>query len=274
MGPISLTFGFVAAASARETLSSVSALASFFAANHDLDLQSRPSRTYEELATSVREGRSDVAWLPPVAFAWLAERVTAIGSIVRGGRTSYSAALVAREESAFRARSDLAEARVGWVDAWSAAGYVVPRLELGRAPSGLVTPPSFRSETFYGSHREALLALERGDCDVVGTYARTPAPGEPASEGAWSELGLRVVVLETFGEIPPDVLAVRRNLGRQEHEAVSTAFRAAFSVPHGRALVRAVFGGDELREGLEPGHETLRRAYERGVAHGLFDRDA
>jgi len=35
--------------------------------------------------------------------------------------------------------------------------------------------------------------------------------------------------------------------------------------------VRAVFGGDELREGVEADHAALRSAFERATANGLFD---
>ena len=91
-------------------------------------------------------------------------------------------------------------------------------------------------------------------------------------EGAWSELeGVRVRVLATFGSIPSDVLAVRRNLPPAEYRRVLEALRHACSDPVARPLVRAVFGGEELREGIDPGHAALRIAYESGTAKGLFD---
>ena len=155
------------------------------------------------------------------------------------------------------------------LDPWSAAGYVVPRLELAKA--GLDASAVFRSEAFYGSHRDTLLALAKGDCDVVGTYARlSAAEGEP--EGAWSELDdVKVRLITTFGSIPPDVIAVRRNLPPAQYERALSALRHACSDDAARPLVRAVFGGDELHEGVEKGHEKLRREFERATANGLFD---
>jgi phosphate/phosphite/phosphonate ABC transporter binding protein len=265
-----LSFGLVAPPRSGEKLASFDALAAWMRQNVSLDLRARPSSTYEELVSSIRGGSSDVAWLPPVAYAWLAEAVTAVGSIVRGGETTYAAALVVREESAIRTLAGLEKLRAGWVDPWSAAGYVVPRLELVRA--GIDPGAAFRTETFHGSHRDALLALGRDECDVVGTYARTPAGGAQATEGAWSEIDdLRVRVVATFGAIPSDVIAVRRNLAPREHELTVRAFRAACDDAQGRKLMRDVFGGDDLREGIEPGHDALRRAFEAGIASGLFD---
>lgn len=268
-----LSFGLAVSTRSAETTAKIEALARWMKENARIEIEGRPAASYEELVRNVREGSIDIAWLPPVAYAWLAERVTAIGSIARGGKTSYSAALVVREDSPAKSLSDLKDLRAGWADPWSAAGYVVPRLELVRA--GISPSSAFRSETFHGSHRDALLALKRSECDVVGTYARTPEGDAQAREGAWTEIdGLSVRVLATFGAIPPDVVAVRRNLGPREHDLVSSALRSACQDEAGRKLFSAVFDGDELREGTEPGHDELRRAYEKGVARGLFDRDA
>lgn len=257
--PAPMVFGLVAPPGDGEGGAAFEKLAAWMRASGSIELERKAWPTYRALAESVREGKSDIAWLPPVVYAWLAEAVNPLGCIARDGNTSYAAALVTLEDSGVRALGDLAGKRAGWVDPLSAAGYVVPRLELSRA--GIDPAATFASEKFYGTHRDALLALGRGDCDVVGTF-----------EGAWSELeGLPVRVVATFGSIPGDVVAVRRNLPPADFEAALEAFRRARSDAGARPLMRAVFGGDELREGVEPGHETLRIDFERATANGLFD---
>lgn len=254
-----LSFGLVQTKRSGDVLERFDELAAFMRARGLVDLTGRAVTSYKELAASVRDGSSDVAWLPPVVYAWLAEAVTPIGSIVREGETAYSCALVVREDSSIRSVDGLERVRAGWVDPWSAAGYVVPRLELARR--GILPERAFASESFHDGHREALAALARGDCDVAGVY-----------QGAWSGMeDVRVRVLATFGPIPTDVIAVRRNLAPRDYERVREAFRAASSDDEGRALLRAVFGGEELREDLAEGHVALRLAYESGVAQGLFD---
>ena len=264
-----LVFGLVATSPESEASAPFDELAAWMRAHGGVDLGRKTAPTYQALAASVRDGSSDVAWLPPVAYAWLAEAVNPIGSIVREGRTTYSAAIVVREDSKVESLADLSGTRAGWVDPWSAAGFVVPRIELARA--GMDPAATFQSEAFFGTHRDVLLALLRGACDVAGTYARVPEAREDEVEGGWSKLGVRVRVLATYGPIPTDVIAVRRNLAPDSYERVLGAFRAACADETGSALVRAVFGGDELHEGLEPGHDALRRAYERALANGLFD---
>lgn len=254
-----LSFALVQTRSSKETADRFEELAAFLRARGLVELTGRPLPSYKQLAASIRDGSSDVAWLPPVVYAWLAEGVTPIGSIVRAGTSEYSSALVVRDDSSIQGLADLAQVRAGWVDPWSAAGYVVPRLELARR--GILPDKAFRSETFHDSHREALLALGRGACDVAGVYA-----------GAWRDVpDVPVRVLATFGPIPTDVIAVRRNLAPRDHEGVVEALRATTADAKGRELLRAVFGGEELREDLAEGHTALRLAYESGVAHGLFD---
>lgn len=266
-----LAFGLVADAVDDDANAAFTALAAWMREHASLEIERKTAPTYRELAASMRDGSSDVAWLPPVVYAWLAEAVTPVGSIVREGHTSYSAALVVAKDSKLRSLEDLRGTRAGWVDRWSAAGYVVPRIELARA--GVDPTSTFASESFHGTHRETLLALGRGECDVAGTYARTPDDGEEAAvEGAWTTLPeLSVRVLATFGSIPTDVIAVRRNLAPSDYERVVAAFRSACADEGARPLVRAVFGGNELHEGIAAGHDALRLAFESATARGLFD---
>lgn len=271
-----LTFGLVGTGDEAKATTAFDALAQWLEREADVTLERVPARSYEDLAISVREGKSDLAWLPPVVFARIAEGVTALGSIVRAGKTSYAAALVVPESSKVKTMADLQGLRAGWVDPWSAAGFVVPRIEL--AARGVDPATAFRSEKFHGSHRETLLAMDRGECDVVGTFARLPekdaaSPQESAlaTEGAWSAEDVKVRVIATFGPIPTDVIAVRRNLAPDAYERALAALRKASAADDAHELVKGVFGGEQLREGVEPGHETLRRAYERAVANDLFD---
>ena len=271
--PLHLVFGLVSASKEDGATTSFDAFAAWLLAKHDLEVERKAWPTYKSLGESVREGTSDIAWLPPVVYAWLAEGVNPLGFIARGGSSTYSAALVTLEESGLRTLADLRNARprkrAGWVDPWSAAGYVVPRIELSRA--GLDPAATFASETFYGSHREAMLALVRGDCDIAGTYARAPEEGRDP-EGAWSDLeDAKVHVVAMFGSIPNDVLAARRNLAPTHYERVLEALRGASTDEGARPLLRAVFGGDEVREGIEAGHEALRTAFESATAKGVFD---
>ena len=90
--------------------------------------------------------------------------------------------------------------------------------------------------------------------------------------GAWSEIeGAEVRVLATFGAIPPDVIAVRKDFPDDARAKILEALRAACNEDASRTILREIFNGDELREGLASGYEALKSALDMATARGLFD---
>jgi phosphate/phosphite/phosphonate ABC transporter binding protein len=261
-----IAFGLVVPTAGGELPVRVDRLAALVGGHAGVVIERRDAPSYEALADDVRAGRVDLAWLPPIVYVRLADVVTPMGSILRGGQTSYEAALVVKADSRIKTIDALGSTRAGWVDPWSAAGFVMPRVKL--ALLGVDPRTVFRTEVFHGSHRAAMRALADGACDVAGTYARSDEKGKIVS-GAWSEQGLEVRVLATFGAIPPDVIATRRGFPDDERATLLAALRRACAEES--AAVRAVFSGDELHEGLADGYDTLRTSLDLATARGLFD---
>ena len=232
-----------------------------------LAIDARIADSYEALADETKAGSIDIAWLPPIVLTQLGDRVEILGSIARDGRTSYEAALIVRADSKLRTIESLRGTRAGWVDRWSAAGFVLPRVKL--AILGVDPRTSFRTETFFGSHDAAIRALIDGVCDVTGTHARTDDEGKIVA-GGWSDVeGADVRVLETFGAIPPDAIAVKASIPPETRLEIVTALEEADE--EGRALTRSIFGGDELHAGAAPGYDALKKALEMAQVRGLFD---
>lgn len=264
-----MVFGLVVQQAGSAIASRVDAMLAWMKKHAGIEIERRDSTSYEALANDVRAGKVDVAWLPPIVFVRLADAVVPLGSILRGGRTAYEAALVVPKGSRIKSLEGLRGVRAGWVDPWSAAGFVLPRVKL--ALLGIDPRTIFRTETFHGSHRATLQALVDGACDVAGTYARADESGE-VTVGAWSEMeGADVRVLATFGAIPPDVLAARKDLDEAARTKVLEAIRAACAADESKAILREIFGGDELREGLAQGYDSLKSALDMATARGLFD---
>lgn len=262
-------FGIVVQEAKSPLASKVDEMLAWLTTKLDTKIERRDSRSYEALAQDVRDGKVDVAWLPPIVYVRLAGDVVPLGSFLRGGRAAYEAALVVQKDSRIKAIEALRGTRAGWVDPWSAAGFVLPRVKL--ALLGVDPRTVFRTEKFHGSHRAALQALVDGACDVVGTYARADDEGE-ITAGAWSEIeGAEVRVLATFGAIPPDVLAARKGLPEDQRDRILNALRDATKDAAARAILKTIFGGDELREGLANGYDALKSALEMATARGLFD---
>jgi phosphate/phosphite/phosphonate ABC transporter binding protein len=244
-------------------------LAKMMTEHTGIAIERRGAPSYEALANDVRSGAFDMAWLPPIVFVRLGDAVLPIGSILRGGKATYEASLIVQKNSRIKTIDMLRGSRAGWVDPWSAAGFVLPRVKL--ALLGVDPRSLFRAEKFHGSHRAAIQALVDGACDVVGTYARADEKGKVVG-GAWSDIeGADVRVLATFGAIPPDVVAVRSQVPEETREKLAAALRAACADPALHPLLEDIFGGHELSAGLAPGYDSLRKALEMATGRGLFD---
>lgn len=264
-----IVFGLVVPSGGSELPARVDRLTNMLGAHAGLEVERHDASSYEALATGVREARVDIAWLPPIVYVRLADVVTPIGSIIRGGKSTYEAALVVKSDSTIKTIDGLRGTRAGWVDPWSAAGFVLPRVKLSLL--GVDPRSVFRTETFHGSHRAAMQALADGACDVAGTYARSDGNGKVIA-GAWSEIkGAKVRVLATFGAIPPDVIAARKGFPDDDRGKIVDALRAACAEESTRAVLRQIFNGDELGEGLASGYDALKSALDMATARGLFD---
>jgi phosphate/phosphite/phosphonate ABC transporter binding protein len=264
-----IVFGLILPTKADALAPRMDKLARWLGERAGLEIVRRDSTSYEALANDVRDGRVDMAWLPPIVFVRLGEAVAPLGSIQRGGKSTYEASLIVQKDSRIKSLEQLRGSRAGWVDPWSAAGFVMPRVKLALLN---VDPRAlFRTEKFYGSHKSAIQALIEGACDVVGTHARADETGNVVS-GAWSEMpGADVRVLATFGAIPPDAIATRHHVPEETRAKLTSALRDACADPKMHGLLDEIFGGHELAEGLAPGYDALRSALDMATRRGLFD---
>lgn len=264
-----LVFGVVAASAAEDLARKLDKLLAWIGKHAGFSMAREIAASYEDLAGDVKKGRIDVAWLPPIVYVRLKDDVAPLGTIVRGGNVAYETTLIVKKSSKIRSVEALRGMRAGWVDRWSAAGFVLPRLNL--ALLGIDPRTFFRTETFHGSHRAVIRALVEGSCDVAGTYAQVDKKGK-VTGSAWSEVaGAEVRVLATFGGVPPDVIAARKTLAPGVQAKVWDALEAACNSEDGKKLVSAVFGGDGVQSGLAKSYDSLQRALDMATKRGMFD---
>ena len=267
-----LTFGLVPPPSFVGFEPRLNALMRFIGDRAGLTLVRRNVGSYDELVRSLRKGAMDVAWLPPIPFARL-DSEAVVRSLVcaeRGGSEAYVAVLFTRSDSAIFALSDVRGKRVGWVDPLSTTGYVVPRMRLAvRFPEGTSI---FAKETFYGSHAGVIRAVIDGVVDVGASYGGFSERGELV-RGAFADFGapsadLRVV--DAFGSIPADVIAIHRSVGLEAEASLAAAFEATSEDPAMLDAIRATFGAMAFVRKPVVGYDMLRTEIEHGVDSGVI----
>jgi phosphate/phosphite/phosphonate ABC transporter binding protein len=238
-----------------------------------LSIIPRCALSYEELARMLRSNEAQLAWLPPIVFLRL-ERDDIAAPLVshrRSGQSTFQSVLVVRASSTIESLDGMRGARAAWVDPWSAAGYVLPRLEL--AALGMDPRSMFSEQRFFGSHDAAVRALLADEADVVATFAQREKDGS-VSGGGWSKIAGAndtVRVLASFGAIPNDVIVSRTDLSVEKQGAIARALVAASKNAEMAEHIQHIFGVEHFREDGLPNYYNLRRALESATAGGLLE---
>lgn len=176
--------------------------------------------SYPGLLEGCTHGGCDAAWAPPLVAHELrhTDVRSPVAIVVREAGAFYYAALVVAADRVGRSPSlpDLAGRRIGWVSPRSAAGYVVPRLQLqalGYDPDRL-----FGKQSFHFTHGRLLEALARGEIDAAATYAHAQPNGELRTAHVHSA---RIVM--AAGPIPGDVVVARASVAAALSRALERA---------------------------------------------------
>jgi phosphate/phosphite/phosphonate ABC transporter binding protein len=269
-----LVFGYAAPEASDEAKRAMTELATLIGQMTGVDLAVSALPSYERVTQLIHKGKIDVAWISPIPYIALArnERVTPLASPRRGG-LHYHGAIIVSASSPISGLPDLKGKRAAWVDRYSAAGFVVPRIELVKA--GLDIKSAFSSQRFYGSHEAVVRAVADGIADLGATFVRLAENGAVIG-GPWSKtsgLEERLRIFATFGEIPPDVIVARVTLEAAIAARIKDGLTSLATDPRGKELLQTVFGADALVAPQGHGYEELRAAAAAAVQEKLLDID-
>lgn len=267
-----LVFGLVPPPSFVGLEPRLSALFRFLAERSGVTLVRKHVTSYDELVKRLRRGELDLAWLPPIPFVRLDGEniVNALVCAERGSEESFVSVLITRDDSPIEALPQVRGKKVGWVDPLSSTGYVVPRMRLAgrfRDERNL-----FSEEKFFGSHAAVVRAVLEETVDVGATYAGFSDQGVLV-RGAFTEVGAQaheIRVVEAFGSIPTDVIAIQASIAPDIQESLAAAFEATREVPMVLDAVRAIFGAFAFARKPLVGYDMLRAEIEHGVDSGVI----
>ncbi|HSQ66572.1 MAG TPA: phosphate/phosphite/phosphonate ABC transporter substrate-binding protein [Polyangiaceae bacterium] len=267
-----LTFGYAAPEASEEAMRNMTELATLVSARANADIAVSALPSYERVTQRIHKGELDLAWVSPIPFIalWRNKSIVPLASPRRGGM-GYHGAIVVAADSPITELSGLAGKRAAWVDRYSAAGFVVPRIELAKA--GLDVKSAFSAQHFYGSHAAVVRAIADGRADFGATFVRLGANNAVVG-GPWSgdpDLEKRLRIFAAFGEIPPDVIAARESLDVGVRNRVRDALLAVAREPRAKELLAAVFGAEAFAAPITSKYEALREAAAAAVQENLLD---
>ncbi len=269
-----LTFGYAAPEASEDAMRNMTELFTLVGARAKVDFAVSALPSYDRVTQLLHKGELDLAWVSPIPFIalWRSKSIAPLASPRRGTMT-YHGAIVVAADSPIKDLQGLAGKRAAWVDRYSAAGFVVPRIELAKA--GLDVKHAFAVQHFYGSHLAVVRAITEGKADFGATFVRL-ADNRAVVGGPWSrepELEKRLRIFATFGEIPADVIAARQSLEAPVRNRVRDALLAIAREDRGKELLSIVFGADAFAAPVLLGYESLRESAAAAVQEHLLDID-
>ena len=125
------------------------------------------ARSYESVEQELTAGRVDLALATAEQCDAFEPQARAVLRAVRAGRWYYHSAFICRAEDPLTLET-LQGKRAAWVAPLSTAGYLLPKrylVSLGMEPSEL-----FSEQRFYGTYRQALLAVLSGEADFTAHF--------------------------------------------------------------------------------------------------------
>jgi phosphonate transport system substrate-binding protein len=175
---------------------------------------------YASLERAARAGDAELVWAPATLAAVLEPSARALFKSVRGGRSTYRSALVARTD-AHVSLQNLAGKRAAWVDRLSFGGYLLVANHLRER--GIDLDDVLASQSFVGTHPEALAAVLEGRADiaavsVAGASEEDVAHALALHAGRGGANNLRALAVTRA--IPTDALALTSELTSARAEAL------------------------------------------------------
>jgi phosphonate transport system substrate-binding protein len=134
-----------------------------------------PAADYDGVVQGLLGGTLDYAELGASAYAKVylskADAVEPILTTVQtDGSTGYYTIMVARKDKGFTKLEDLKGKKLGYADADSTSGYLVPLVTLPEALGGVAVKDFFAETGFGGGHENLVLEVVKGTFDAGTTW--------------------------------------------------------------------------------------------------------
>lgn len=214
--------------------------------------------SYEALAKDLLSGKVDAAWAPPFVCARIeAMGVRVLVRGVRGGASSYRAALVCRAKSPLTLETLNGRTAV-WTDRDSVGGYLLPMAMLrGR---GMDPNKVFAKQDFAGSYKAALEAVLSESGDLTSVFASAGKAGDTTGisellPGREKELH----VIAFTEESPNDGVAVSMSVPPQLVLDLEKLLLGLHEGAAGAEILKETFHAEKFEVAQRMGYRALYR---------------
>ncbi|MCB9604484.1 MAG: PhnD/SsuA/transferrin family substrate-binding protein [Sandaracinus sp.] len=224
----------------------------------------RSTATYGDLLEHVLDSETELAWLPPAVLVRAMEESSTqlLASGVRHHRAHFQGALFCREDAPYENATDLAGARVAWVDRNSCAGFLFPRLALAQLE--LDADGLFAEQRFLADHVSVGRAVDAQDAEVGATFVQraSDAPDATIVGAGWELSGTRqrMRALLVSEPIPADAIVSTAACTDELRQRFVVALLNLHQSPDGAQVLRELFAVERFEPTTLERYEAVRAA--------------
>jgi phosphonate transport system substrate-binding protein len=214
------------------------------------------AQSYEALAKDLLSGKVDAAWAPPFVCARIeAMGVRVLVRGVRGGASSYRAALVCRAESPLTLDT-LGGRSAVWTDRDSVGGYLLAMALL--RSRGLDPNKVFPKQDFAGSYKAAVEAVLSEASDVTSVFAPT-AQNHTGLEEVLPGREQDLHIIAFTDESPNDGVAVSMSAAAPLVQDLERMLLSLHEAPQGGEILKETFRAERFEVAQRMGYRALYR---------------
>ncbi|MBF0408025.1 MAG: phosphate/phosphite/phosphonate ABC transporter substrate-binding protein [Candidatus Riflebacteria bacterium] len=242
-----LTLGMIAYSNPKTQYESLLPVADYLASYSGAIITVKLYDSYYSILNDIDHDALDLALLSPVVYSLCMEDpdLLYLGTTLVNGKDNYNSVFITKKDSNIKSTNDLVDKNVGFVDRFSASGYLYPASYL-KASNLVKDGKSLYKPVFLGSHEKAVRALLTGQVDAIGTYERIFEYSKDGF-GTGKQVSINDFnVLKSFSEkIPEDAFVCRVALEKEITDSLKKAlmeYSGKFSEPDSK-LKNAWYSG-------------------------------
>ncbi len=262
----SITIGYNLAEKSDRVAANGKRLSDYVKKKLGLEVRTYVAENYGALVDQLKAGKIDFAFFPPFSLVKAEETARAhiLLKAVRRGRDQSFGAIIVRKDSGIEGLADLKGKSMGWVDAQSATGYLIPRADLAQELK--VKPDSFlATQTFFKTHDALVKAVFDSKVNAGATWVNDPE----GKSGAWhrhlknSEQSAKIRMIHVSAPLPGDALATTEQLWKTERamvEKVTKVLQRMGEALDGQQILRDLYGIDKMVPASSKDFDPVRAA--------------
>lgn len=204
--------------------------------------------------------RADIAALNTFGYVLAHQKYGAEAKLVtvRHGSATYQSQFIVKTDSKYKTLEDLDGAKMAFVDAASASGYLLPLKTLNERKIKV------KETVFAGKHDGVVTMVYQGRVDAGATFYSPPTDGKIEDARRlvltqFPDVESKVRILDLSLPIPNDPIVFRKEMPEDMKKNIIDAFMKFISTPEGKDAFKEVYGVTELKHTTDKDYEEARK---------------